>query len=402
MSENLPLLNPALRDFWHTPSRNKVLYGGRSSGKSWSVCAALVLKAQHKKIRILCARRYQSRIQDSVFFLIKAEIHRLGFADRFTCLKTTITCDNGSEFLFLGIEKSTEEIKSLERIEVMFIEESGNLTKDQWNIISPTIRAEGSEIILSFNPALPTDFMYDHFITNTPARTLVRKICYDENIFLTQTARDTIEDMKETDYELYSHVYLGEAITRSDDMVFNPDKWRVADFEPEPEWSGPHMGLDFGFSTDPTAGVECWVNGNTLYIRRECLKYHLELDHTALALKRAIPGINNYTVRADCARPESISYLQRHGLPQTIACKKWPGCVEDGVAHMRSYDEIVIHNSCKETAAELLLYRYKKDRLSGDVLPDIIDKNNHLMDAIRYALGPLIRSGDRPLIGFIS
>ncbi len=96
-------------------------------------------------------------------------------------------------------------------------------------------------------------------------------------------------------------------------------------------------------------------------------------------------------MRADNARPESISYLKRHGLPNCTAVDKWPGSVEDGVAHLRSYSEIVIHPRCRETIRESRLWSYKVDRLSGDVLPDVVDANNHWMDALRYALAPLVR-----------
>jgi phage terminase large subunit len=96
-------------------------------------------------------------------------------------------------------------------------------------------------------------------------------------------------------------------------------------------------------------------------------------------------------IRADCARPETISYLQRDGYPQITACEKWSGSVDDGVAYIRSYERVVIHPRCEHTIEEFRLYSYKVDRLSGDVLPDLVDKNNHCVDSIRYALEPLIR-----------
>jgi phage terminase large subunit len=103
-------------------------------------------------------------------------------------------------------------------------------------------------------------------------------------------------------------------------------------------------------------------------------------------------------VRADSARPETISYLKRHGLPRVEGVKKWPGSVEDGIAHLRSYEAIVVHPRCKETIQETRLYSYKVDKLSGDVLPEIVDASNHTIDAIRYSLAPLIKTPKRDIV----
>ena len=129
-------------------------------------------------------------------------------------------------------------------------------------------------------------------------------------------------------------------------------------------------------------------------IERESGKVGLELDDTAIYIEQEIPEISRYVVRADCARPESISHLRRHGLPQITGASKWAGSVEDGIQHMRSYSEIVIHDRCVEIQKEFRLYSYKVDKNSGDVLTTIVDKHNHYIDAIRYALNPMIKKED--------
>ena len=165
----------------------------------------------------------------------------------------------------------------------------------------------------------------------------------------------------------------------------------VEDFRVMPHWDGPYHGLDFGFAADPTAAVQCYICDRVLYIRREAGKTKLELDATGQYVTDRIPLMASHTVRADSARPESISYLRRHGIPTIEAVEKWPGSVEDGIAHIRSYESVVIHPDCEQTAREFRLYSYKTDRQTGDIKPEPIDANNHYIDALRYALAPMIR-----------
>ncbi len=214
--EDSPSLNPNLRDFWLTPARNRVLYGGRSSSKSWDAAGIAVFLAQSCKMRFLCARQFQNRIDESVYTLLKLQIERFGLRDRFRILENKIVCTTtGSEFVFYGLWRSIDEIKSMEGIDVLWIEEAHNLTKDQWDILEGTIRKEGSQVWIIFNPRLATDFVYRRFVTDPPSDTVKRKINYDENPFLSSTIRKVIEDLKASDYETYLHVYEGHP--RSDD-----------------------------------------------------------------------------------------------------------------------------------------------------------------------------------------
>lgn len=170
--------------------------------------------ANQCQTRFLCVRRYQNKIKESVYTLIASQIDNFGFPG-FDIRASDIQHANGSEFVFYGIERNVDEIKSFEGADILWIEEAHNLTKDQWNILKPTIRKQGSEIWISFNPKLVSDFVYQRFVVNPPANTIVRLINYPENPFLSQTARDDIADLIAEDYEEYEHVYLG--VPRSDD-----------------------------------------------------------------------------------------------------------------------------------------------------------------------------------------
>lgn len=216
-------LNPNLADFWFSgePSpenfrkfRHRVLYGGRASSKSWEFAGMAAGLANQYQTRFLCVRRYQNKIKESVYSLIKAQIENFGF-DGFDVPASEINHQNGSNFVFYGIERNVDEIKSFEGADILWIEEAHNLTKEQWNILKPTIRKEGSEIWISFNPKLVTDFVYQRFIVDPPANTNVRLVNYPENPFLSETAKADIEDLKEEDYEEYEHIYLG--VPKSDD-----------------------------------------------------------------------------------------------------------------------------------------------------------------------------------------
>ena len=229
-------LNPNLSDFWFKdgePSpenflkyRHRVLYGGRASSKSWEFSGMAAGIANQCQTRFLCVRRYQNKIKESVYTLIKAQIDNFDLPG-FDVLATEIKHQNGSEFVFYGIERNVDEIKSFEGADILWIEEAHNLTKEQWNILKPTIRKEGSEIWISFNPKLVTDFVYQRFIIDPPADTNVRLINYTENPFLSDTAKRDIEDLKAEDYEEYEHIYLGVPRT-DDDMAVIKRSWLEA------------------------------------------------------------------------------------------------------------------------------------------------------------------------------
>jgi phage terminase large subunit len=195
--------------------------------------------------------------------------------------------------------------------------------------------------------------------------------------------------LQSVDPDAYSWVWLGMCRSASDAQVFK-GKCEIAEFTPGPHWNGPYFGADWGFSQDPSTLVKCWISERKLYVEYEAYGVGIDIDQTP-RLFDTVPGSHGYTIRADCARPETISYMRGHDYPNVIACDKWTGCAEDGVAHLRSYEKIVVHPRCTHTAEEMRLYSFKVDRLTGDVLPDLVGKHDHVIDALRYALEPLIK-----------
>jgi len=220
-----PVLNPVLREFWVTPARIRVLHGGRSSSKSWDAAGMAIYLASNYKAKFLCTRQYQNRIEESVYSLLKVQIERFGLRNEFRILNNKIIhLGTGSEFLFYGLWRNIDEIKSLEGVDICWIEEAHNLLEHQWRVLRDTIRKEGSQFWIIFNPQLVTDFVYQRFVLNPPPRTVVRQINYDENPFLPETIRKTIEEVKAEDEDEFRHVYLGEPMT-DDEQVIIKRRW---------------------------------------------------------------------------------------------------------------------------------------------------------------------------------
>lgn len=373
------------------PNRYKVLYGGRGGAKSYAVADALLIQGAQEQHRVLCTREYQSSIKDSVHRLLADRAQDIGLDTFYEVQRDKIIGANGTEFVFYGVQRNVDSIKSMKGITRLWVEEAHNVSEQSWRTLLPTIREDRSEVWVTLNPYREEDPTSQRFIVSPPPGALVLNVNYRDNPFLPDVLEEERKlDMRRLDPSTYDHVWNGAFLENSEAQVLH-DKYRIAEFRPSKDWSGPYHGLDWGFSVDPLAAVKCWIHDERLYVERESGGVGIELDFTAGKLKRDIPGIEKHQVLADNARPENIKYVTRHGLPRCASVKKWAGSVEDGIAYLRQFKEIVIHPRCKETAKEARLYSYKVDSKSGQVMPQIVDAHNHYIDAIRYALQPMIR-----------
>ena len=243
-----PIPNPHLKDFWLEEARFRILYGGRDSSKSWDAATRAAWIAQKIPVRFLCTRMYQNKIEESVYTLIKKQIHRFGFTGYRILNNKIIHEGTGSEFLFYGLARNVDEIKSLEGIDIVWLEEAHATTKDMWEILEPTIRKEHSEFWVIMNPMLRTDFAYQRFIENPPKGAVVRKINYDENPFLTDTSKATIARIKEESYSDYEHIYLGFPKKDDDDAIIKRS-WIEACID-------AHLKLDVPISGEKIIGYD--------------------------------------------------------------------------------------------------------------------------------------------------
>lgn len=375
--------------------RYRVGYGGRGSAKSWQFARALLIHGTTRPLRILCGREYQTSIRESVHRLLSDQVTALDLDGFYVVTQSSIRGRNGTEFFFKGLRHNPQEIKSTEGIDVCWVEEAEAVSEASWRILTPTVRKPGSEIWVSFNPALPDDPTYVRFVENPPDDAIVRFVSWRDNPWLDSVLRQEREDLLQRDPEAEAHVWGGEPWTRSDAQVLN-GKWAVRDFTPRKHWHGPYFGADWGFAHDPTILVRLFEDDTRLYLDYAIGGIQWDDDETERRF-REMPGAEDHVIRADSATPRIISELRNRGL-DVRGAEKWKGSVEDGITHLRSYEEIVIHTRAAEPYAkrQAMMWRYKTDDRTDDVLPKLVDGNDDVWDATRYGLEPMIhRTGKR-------
>jgi phage terminase large subunit len=377
---------PAFKMLATKGKRYKVLYGGRGSGKSWACARHLLGFGFEKPVRILCAREIQRSINDSVQKLLCEQAAAMGLDKFYTATRDAIRGENGTEFLFKGLRANPQEIKSMEGIDYCWVEEAQAVSAESWDVLIPTIRKEASEIWITFNPLDEHDPTYQRFVVNPPENAIIRKVNYDENPYFPDVLRLEMEWLKKRDYESYLHIWEGECRKISNALVFG-GYFRVESFD-TPTGARFYHGCDWGFANDPTTLIRCFVDNGTLYIDQEAWGVGVEIDQTP-QLFDSVETARRWPIKADCARPETISYMRRQGFNVTAA-KKWQGSVEDGIEFIKTFD-IVIHPRCRHIIDEFNRYSYKVDKQTGDILPVIVDAYNHGIDALRYSLDGLIK-----------
>jgi phage terminase large subunit len=392
------------------PSRYKGAHGGRGSGKSHFFAERLVEECiADPTTRAVCVREIQKSLDQSVKQLLEDKITALGVQAYFDVLDTEIHVldDEGQRcglIIFQGMQNHTaESIKSLEGYRIAWVEEAQSLSRRSLDLLTPTIRLPGSEIWFSWNPRKATDPV-DAFMRSADAKDDPDIICIEVNyrdnpwFGASPLARDMERD-KRRDKDKYAHVWLGAYLRRSAAAVFK--NWRESEFE-VPLGLRPYYGADWGFSVDPSVLVKCYVDeaSRRILVTDEAYQVGCEIDDTPALFagsdvqqpprwqnpsgKKGVEGAVKWQIRADSARPEIIAHLNKRGFNITPA-RKGPGSVEEGVTFLQNYD-IWVRSGCVHTIDELSLYSYKVDKLTDEVLPELEDKKNHVIDALRYAL----------------
>lgn len=377
-------------DLWQ-PFRHLAWYGGRGGGKSRTVATGLVLQACERHERVLCGREFQKSIRDSSKRLIDDEIDRLGLRAAFQSTETEIRGPHDSLFLFSGIRGNASGLKSMEGLTVFWGDEAQAFSQGSIDTIIPTIRREGSRLIWTWNPDLPTDpvdamFRGEHLDDDKreqfapPPGSIVREVNYPANRWFPDVLRTEMEFVRSRDIDKYNHVWLGRYRANSEARVFK--NWRVEAFD-SPSTAEFRLGADFGYSIDPSCAVRCWIEGREIHVDYEAWGLNVEIVNLP-ALFMSIPDGEKFWMTADSSRPETISHLRNNGFPRIRSALKGARSVEEGVEWLKSYD-LVVHPRCVHLIDELTHYSYRVDSLTGLVTAVLEDKDNHMIDALRYS-----------------
>lgn len=211
MSRQITANLPAKLDFLlEKQARYKVAKGGRGSAKSWSYARALLLRGMQRKQRALCCRELQKSIKESVHHLLATQIMTLGLQDFYTVQATEIKGRRGTEFGFAGLRHNINEVKSYEDADIAWVEEGQTTSKASWDILIPTIRNEGSEIWVTYNPELEEDETHQRFSINPPADSIIIDMNWRDNPWFPDVLRREMEELKAKNYDDYLHIWEGK------------------------------------------------------------------------------------------------------------------------------------------------------------------------------------------------
>lgn len=409
-------------------ARNYLLSGGRSSAKSWSVAYWLLAEGARKPLRMLCVREVQHSIERSSAQLLRDLAMKHKCFDGWSWNQTEIRHKNGSSITFVGLSNvSRENLRSFEAVDLVWCEEAHALSAESLRVLLPTIRQEGSRLFFTYNPQIAPADPVEAIVKPMPATVRVHVTFKDCEIFLSSVTRAMIEHDRAHNFALYEHVWEGLPLAFSESRVFknfsvqdfsyeelrlqweseetkeplpSPDSFFSADYSKIiREWRrkkvvGLLYGCDWGFAADPSAGVRCFYSpdGKRLFIEYEYYAIGTTVDKLPGELIKSLPAIEKAgQVRGDASRPELIKHVVAHGIPGMKACRKWKGSIEDGIQHLQSLEQIVVHPRCVNTIDELRVFSHLVDKHTGAILPELEDANNHLLDSVRYGAEDHVR-----------
>lgn len=387
---------PEKAGFLFEPARFKILWGGRAGIKSWSCARALLALARAHRMRIGCARETMKSIEDSVHQLLQDQIAAMEMDDFYLAQKKVIRGMNGSTFSYHGLrDRSVHNIKSLESVDILWIEEAQNVSKKSWNIVIPTIRKPGSEIWASFNPELETDETYQRFVVHPPQGAVVVKTSYRDNPYLSDEIKQDMADLKARDPLEFEHVYEGvcrPAVTGAvyKEQLIAAEKegritrvpydasrpvdtfWDLGFGDNVSIWFAQSIGFEFrliDFVSDSLKDVGYYLGemGKRLYNYRTAFLPHDARAKTLAAGGRSVQQLveaGGYKVRI----VPSLSLVDGMAAVRTIFNRCW-------------FDA----DKCAEGVQALKHYRYEFDEQLGTFKRDPLhDWSSHPADAFRY------------------
>ena len=376
------------------PQRYKIAYGGRGGAKSWGFARALLILAAQKPLRVLCARETQKSIQDSVHTLLKDQIKALGLESFYTITNHAITGQNGSNFAFIGIRQNVSNMKSFEGCDICWVEEAQTVSKHSWDVLIPTIRKDGSEIWVSFNPDLATDETYKRFVLSDALGIKAVKINWSDNPWFPESLRRELEDLKAKDPDSYEHVYEGmckqvvEGAIYRNELLATEKEGRICRVPYDP-MKPVHTFWDLGFGDNTSIWFAQSVGFEFRLIdfeqgSQQSLAYYLKklqdrpyvygtdyLPHDARAHELGSGRSIEEQMRSSGRKVQIVKKLSVHdGIQAARAI--FGRCYFDG-------------ERCADGIQALRHYRYESDDKLGTLKKEPLhDWSSHPADAFRY------------------
>lgn len=398
---------PHLTDYSH---RFNVFYGGAGSGKSHFVVQKLIFKyLKFSNRKCLVIRKVGNTLRDSIFALFVSVLGDWQIHSKCNINKTLleITLPNGSQFIFKGLDDS-EKIKSIANIDDIVVEECTEISLDEFSQLNLRLRSKNphNQVHCMFNPISKANWVYPYWFENgyNEESTTVIHTTYKDNKFLPDSYIDSIEEYKTTNPTYYKIYALGEfatldklIFTNWTDEIFNYKDIIKTDKNVEAKF-----GLDFGYTNDATAFVCCLINkiDKKLWIFDGFQQRGLL--NNEIAEKITYLGYSKDVIVCDSSEPKSIDELKRHGLSRAKGANKGKGSILSGIQYLQQF-EIIIHSTLQDVIEEFRNYTWQKDK-NGIYINKPIDKYNHSIDALRYAISTentnKVKLLDRRLFGF--
>lgn len=389
---------PEKLKFLFRPARYKVAYGGRGSGKSWGFADALLIQGATKSLRVLCAREVQNSIKDSVHRLLKDQIERLGLNEYYTVLDTEIRGrQTDTLFLFSGLSNQTaESLKSIEGVDICWVEEAKNVTKKSWDILTPTIRKPGSEIWVTFNPDLETDETYKRFVADPPADCVSVEINWRDNPWFDAVLEQERQDTLRRDPDSYPNIWDGKPKRVVDGAVYKDEIAKLYDEQrarnvPADPILKVHTVWDLGWNDAMTIGF--WQRSGS---EVRCIDYieesHQTLDWYAAQIDKRPYRYGKHFIPHDGAAKnfqtgKSTEEILKKLLGQNKIVVGKALDIEEGIRAARMmFPRLYIDASkCERLLECLKRYRRHISKTTDEPTGPLHDQYSHGADMFRYA-----------------
>jgi len=390
------ILNSVYKGASKTKLRYRIIYGGAGSGKSHFIAQETLLNMlSDGKYSYLVVRKTAKSIKNSVFKSLVSKIHQYGLGDYFKVNKTdmSVECVNGSLLVTSGLD-DVEKLKSIDGINRIWVEEASEITEsdfDQLDLRMRGLNTVGYQMTFTFNPISELHWLKKRFFDLGGPDVFVLKTTYKDNKYLDEAYVKKLENLINNDFQFYRIYVLGEWGSIGN-LVFT--KWKKANLNElidigdkqvplKSTFDNYYNGLDFGFASDPLAFIRLHydVKNKRIYVTDEIMQTEMFNDEASEVIK---PIINNEILSCD-TEPKSVADLRRNGLNAKSA-KKGAGSIEHGIKFIQQC-EIIVDVGCVNTIRELSGYKWREDK-DGNIIPKPVEYDNHLIDAMRYALEP--------------